>query len=252
MNLLPSIRRFFIFLLATLKHEVPVGTSRVSCISSSWPPLLPQALTTKQYTTTLFALSVALLVVVMTSTPAIPYCYQPLDGPKWIRLLKLDLSQGSSESEIRCALEHHKLVPGKFLPYACLSYTWGEPSPKHPITINGNELLITPQLRDALLQLREYQRRGTVATDFWWIDAICINQADVQERGHQVQLMRAIYQWSKLTVAWLGPSDCETVEAFGAMRLGVRSEAASRLFERPYWQRLWVCASTRTVRDTLG
>jgi hypothetical protein len=37
-----------------------------------------------------------------------------------------------------------------------------------------------------------------------WIDALCINQRDVQERSHQVQHMAKIYGSAKQVLIWLG------------------------------------------------
>ena len=37
-----------------------------------------------------------------------------------------------------------------------------------------------------------------------WIDAVCINQADDEEKNHQVALMAKIYQKAKSTIIWLG------------------------------------------------
>ena len=39
-----------------------------------------------------------------------------------------------------------------------------------------------------------------------WVDAICINQSDLVERGEQVQLMRQIYQKAATVFVFLGPS----------------------------------------------
>jgi hypothetical protein len=36
-----------------------------------------------------------------------------------------------------------------------------------------------------------------------WIDAICINQADLDERKQQVQLMRDVYSGASRVVVWL-------------------------------------------------
>jgi hypothetical protein len=40
-----------------------------------------------------------------------------------------------------------------------------------------------------------------------WIDAICINQADIVERGHQVQMMGDIYRQRDEALIWLGDHD---------------------------------------------
>ncbi len=50
-----------------------------------------------------------------------------------------------------------------------------------------------------------------------WVDAVCINQADLKERGSQVQLMRRIYSSAETVLAWLGDNDYTDVfEAFEA------------------------------------
>jgi hypothetical protein len=40
-----------------------------------------------------------------------------------------------------------------------------------------------------------------------WTDAICINQQDLDERGHQVQLMGSIYRNAHMVIVWLGTDD---------------------------------------------
>jgi Heterokaryon incompatibility protein (HET) len=46
----------------------------------------------------------------------------------------------------------------------------------------------------------------------FWADALCINQNDVGERNHQVQLMRSIYVSAESVIAWLGPENERTPE----------------------------------------
>ena len=40
----------------------------------------------------------------------------------------------------------------------------------------------------------------------YWIDALCISQADMEERNHQVKRMVEIYGQARAVVAWLGDS----------------------------------------------
>ncbi|KAJ4424653.1 hypothetical protein N0V82_000581 [Gnomoniopsis sp. IMI 355080] len=42
---------------------------------------------------------------------------------------------------------------------------------------------------------------------YLWVDAICINQADLDERASQVALMARIYSECERTIIWLGPED---------------------------------------------
>jgi hypothetical protein len=45
-----------------------------------------------------------------------------------------------------------------------------------------------------------------------WVDAICINQEDTNEKNHQVQLMGDVYAQAICVIAWLGEDDDSTGE----------------------------------------
>ena len=48
---------------------------------------------------------------------------------------------------------------------------------------------------------------------YFWIDALCINQTDNDEKGQQVRLMREIYASAESVIVWLGESTIYTNEA---------------------------------------
>jgi hypothetical protein len=90
-----------------------------------------------------------------------------------------------------------------------------------------------------------------------WIDAICINQADIAEREAQVKLMRRIYQQASTVVIWLGkPRDRHIglgMEYVSRMaRAGktdvnetwIESEkwqkSVNKMLQNPWWDRAWV------------
>lgn len=82
---------------------------------------------------------------------------------------------------------------------------------KRNILIDGHPFPVLPNLYDALIRLRgprrgnsKTQNRGTAAVAYYWIDAICINQADPAERGAQVQMMGRIYSCASHVSVWLG------------------------------------------------
>jgi hypothetical protein len=64
---------------------------------------------------------------------------------------------------------------------------------------NGCKILVTENLFDALDQLSQMPD-----VDFLWIDALCINQEDLDERASQVLIMGEIYASSVETIVWLG------------------------------------------------
>ena len=95
--------------------------------------------------------------------------------------------------------------------YEALSYTWGSALERHTINVNsGNKLPVTDNLFRALRNLR-----GTSETRPLWVDAICINQADFQERRRQVKIMGSIYQAAACVDVWLGECSTALARRFG-------------------------------------
>ena len=78
-------------------------------------------------------------------------------------------------------------------------------------------LRIGPNLRDALLHLRFHPSAHTNPRVLW-VDRICINQDDIEERASQVQLMHSIYRGCQQALVWLGMDDPNTEEAFECAR----------------------------------
>ncbi|PSN72337.1 heterokaryon incompatibility, partial [Corynespora cassiicola Philippines] len=84
-------------------------------------------------------------------------------------------------------------------PYRCLSYMWGAPFAHHEILINGGRFRVGDNLHRFL-----HTARRLYPSQPLWIDAICINQRDLAEKGHQVQAMGHIYRKAKEVLIWLG------------------------------------------------
>ena len=83
--------------------------------------------------------------------------------------------------------------------YEALSYTWGSPTPKETIKVNGVQVQINQWLFGALSSLRLPNTKRCL-----WVDAICINQADIAERSIEVQKMGDIYRLAKTVVIFHG------------------------------------------------
>lgn len=123
------------------------------------------------------------------------YEYDSLDSNMQIRLL--ELHRGESQDAIVCTLRHVFL---RDLPnYTARSYTWGDLILSSLIICDGGYLEVSRNLERALRNLRETSR-----TTILWVDAICINQGDPEERGQQVGFMRDIYQQAVEVMVWLG------------------------------------------------
>jgi hypothetical protein len=72
--------------------------------------------------------------------------------------------------------------------YEALSYTWGKQGVLKAIELNRSCVNIQKDLWLALISLRDARKKRVL-----WIDAICINQADLEERNHQVRRMDIIF-----------------------------------------------------------
>ena len=67
------------------------------------------------------------------------------------------------------------------------------------IYCNGERSAITRNLYSALSDLRHDNKPRVL-----WVDAVCINQADIDERNQKIRLMRKIYEKAKVVSVWLG------------------------------------------------
>jgi hypothetical protein len=72
--------------------------------------------------------------------------------------------------------------------YYALSYTWGDAVYKWRVSIDGTELYIRENLWSFFQQQTFLEE-----SDLIWIDALCIDQGNVNERNHQVTMMAEIF-----------------------------------------------------------
>lgn len=143
------------------------------------------------------------------------YQYETLEDPsRQIRLLKLDTTHDNG-SVLTGSLSVYKIPPrdgsrvarlSKHLQlpgYFALSYVWGtgpDRHPSHEIILDNRRFPITATLYAALHSYRSF----VPASIRFWVDAICINQADDDEKSAQVPLMRDIYHLAVSVLVWLG------------------------------------------------
>lgn len=136
--------------------------------------------------------------------------------------------------------------------YQALSYVWGDVTSPAEILVNDTKLAITRGLFDFLCEWtrrsvsgRTHDDYGESETRLLWIDAICINQQDVDERSAQVAIMHDIYSLSKRTISWLGASI--EVNENHLVEFESLTEAITQLRERGSPSSV----VTRTFRNTL-
>ncbi|PQE23295.1 Heterokaryon incompatibility protein [Rutstroemia sp. NJR-2017a BVV2] len=188
--------------------------------------------------------------------------YSPLEKGS-IRLLRV-LPESTAE-DIRCQLIYMQLEAKSISSFAALSYCWYDPTPVATITVNDQALGIAQNLLDFLQNRFIYSKRmlshdsETLKKNDLWIDAICINQADDQEKSEQVQQMWKIYTMAPLVIAWLGKEKEFTKKAFFALNtryvgkmtgkappeafekmIEEAREDIGKLSEDPYFTRTWI------------
>ncbi|KAI1770775.1 HET-domain-containing protein [Hypoxylon cercidicola] len=178
--------------------------------------------------------------------------YRPLDSDNGeIRLLELFPAPEYS-SPIECALHPVKLSEKPS--FEALLYTWGGKGAGQSITLDGVDLPVFENLEAVLRRLRRPTKSCTL-----WIDAICINQDDLEERASQVKLMRDVYEGAIGVTIWLGePSRGAELELYGKtgglgtetalwfspstdrLRNGLEKDEIRELMCRPWWSRVWI------------
>jgi hypothetical protein len=162
--------------------------------------------------------------------------YQDLPTPTSIRVLRIfpgekDYSDFALfRPPVKCSICVVDLNENPY--YDALSYTWGDPctlylspneiSPQEAwsarpfdIEVDGKPVSVGANLYAALLAIRSHvthqddPRVPNVpqSTGYFWIDALCINQKDLNEKSSQVMMMSRIYKQANLVFAWLGGGD---------------------------------------------
>ena len=166
-----------------------------------------------------------------------------------IRLIRL---LPMAEATLRCEIVYETIC--QHSDYIALSYAWGNADDTTEIQLNGCAFQVTASLHSALEAL--YKKRGEILL---WADALSINQSNAKERSQQVRIMGEIYKQAKSVVVWLGKEGDGSTEAIklidrvaniskdgGKLKQLIGDEkkpefdALVALFERPYWNRLWV------------
>jgi Heterokaryon incompatibility protein (HET) len=175
------------------------------------------------------------------------YSHSPLSLPSNIRLLRLLPSANDVES-LKGDFSEYSLQNSVKLssPYEALSYVWGSDKKPQCISIGELDFHITQNLYVALRQLRDRDYPRII-----WVDAICINQDDDEEKQNQIPLMASIYARAFRVIAWLGEAENDSSRALEVIRLaGMKSirlpckksdqKVIEEILKRPWFRRIWV------------
>lgn len=191
-----------------------------------------------------------------------------------IRLITLQ-PVSANDDTVHCSISTRALANGQ--PYEALSYCWGDDNNRHDIVLQGRHWNVTENLFMALKRLRNPN-----APRVLWVDALSINQSDVEEKNLQIPLMPDIYRTAEQVIAWIGEGDgisCHCFQLFREWRIAWRClpptggtrqsidsifgavsstlsdtrawKAAEDFFRRPYWTRMWVVQEAILGNTTL-
>ena len=135
--------------------------------------------------------------------PSVPaYRYWPLppivefgQTPPFTRIMLLRAGVGGDPLSCSLTIISVESCP----PFEALSYVWGQARAVHPVLCDGGAVSITQNLDDALRSLRLPTQARRL-----WVDAVCIDQQNLDERSRQVQYMRLIYSRATRVIVWLG------------------------------------------------
>lgn len=117
-----------------------------------------------------------------------------------IRLLSI--SPSLRDNIIFCSLQTVRLTDANSnFKYVVLSYRWGTSDVSHKINLDGTIFYVRPNLWAFLDVIRKQPEMSL------WIDALCINQENIEERNHQVRIMGDIFRSASMVLSWLGAGD---------------------------------------------
>ena len=143
-----------------------------------------------------------------------PYTY--LDGMQ-SRLLVPDLKYSPNSADESRFSFHLKTFDVEMAPsFIALSYTWGSPTGQWKageslkqldILVNGVRLRVGQFLYEALCCIWKRCLLKPLQKHYFWIDAICIDQNDTDEKSFQVRIMDSIYGEARKVWVWLGTSE---------------------------------------------
>ncbi|KAH7076444.1 heterokaryon incompatibility protein-domain-containing protein [Paraphoma chrysanthemicola] len=177
------------------------------------------------------------------------YKYEPLRSQRSIRIL--ELLPGEQDAPLSCQLTEYDSASQTH--YEALSYVWGEAIfSKCMYEVKTHTIIpITENLNHALQVLRS---RDSVR--HLWVDAVCINQNGVEEKGHQVQHMGQIYAGARKVIVWLGSEGGrESFRLLKALFQQVvnNQQLASRERGREKWENLVLaCTNSQAMSKLLA
>lgn len=198
------------------------------------------------------------------------YVYKQLDDSvNGIRLVSI--VQRQDRKRIHLKLESVR-IDEAYGQYEAVSYTWGPEWPRRHIIINGKTQVVRDNLWRCLKHLHDHKLQRSRL----WIDSICINQSDDDEKAKQVASMGRIFASASRVLIWLGSTSLQTYLTTSGNEslpgnikdlpwedselwtnlLGHDDSTTRSLVNQimsivynPYWERLWIIQEVALAQD---
>ncbi|KAH9204255.1 heterokaryon incompatibility protein-domain-containing protein [Leptodontidium sp. 2 PMI_412] len=201
---------------------------------------------------------------------ALPTTFEYLPLPKGhVRFLK-SIAQATHPM---ASLESHSLEDPP--DYIAISYCWDPTSQKRGMFLCNKDSLLSNKsfaVSETVLEVLNQVNAGQLV----WIDQICINQGDEDEKLDQIYRMGKIYSKATKVFIWLGPTANESDLALESMEgmlhqvMRLNEATAARedlplnlasaintkhgqiyghLFSRPWFRRLWTMQEALLARE---
>ncbi|KAH7327103.1 heterokaryon incompatibility protein-domain-containing protein [Rhexocercosporidium sp. MPI-PUGE-AT-0058] len=116
--------------------------------------------------------------------------------------------------------------------YDALSCAWGGTEHRQMVILNKVSHEITANLGNALRHLRRTEEYLTL-----WVDSLCINQMDIDEKAIQIGMMGDIYRRAACVRVWIGLREDEDLRIEELSNLW---KLPGNPFGLPYWRRVWI------------
>lgn len=184
----------------------------------------------------------------------------------------LTLHPGTGDDPLKCDLH---TAPMSETTFEAVSYVWGSDVRDQEIICEGRKLALTTNLFRVLKRVRQPETSRNI-----WADLICINQENLDEKGHQVAIMGQIYRHAERVLIHMGgddqghgPNVCSLLDTITATFEKIlpmipdawnsfpypkrddpiltdrRWDSLAQLFSEVWWTRGWVVREAGFARD---
>ncbi|KAI0840176.1 HET-domain-containing protein [Hypoxylon sp. FL0890] len=199
------------------------------------------------------------------SFPSSSLCYIcKMPPPKYSHERLCPLSDPSNELRVLEIFDNeHEPIEGKLVKsqrekkYSALSWCWGsreQDSECEIRIIQSSQSYAFPIPRNLESAIRALRNHKVFRV---WIDYICMDQNNINEKNYQVPMMSTIYGESECVYVWLGDEDKDSKQAMRFIKdrvLNLRDfdrlirdetpvkewQALSALMKRPWFSRRWI------------